>query len=190
MTKRVLFVALVVIMAAGAFVAQPYITVYRYQAALKSGDVDRINEYIDYPALRHSLKTQIRLMFIKEMARDSKTAFGPLAMGFVGLFADKMIDVLITPEGMAAMFSGEFRALGEEINADHPSEETQHHAGGDLLSKCSFSYQFPSRFVISSKSDTTKGGEIKLIFRRNWLVWKLSAIQLPPLSHTASIKAQ
>ena len=54
MMKKI--VALVLVMMGGGFYATPYIALHNMQQAAQAKDAAALNEYIDYPAVKESLK--------------------------------------------------------------------------------------------------------------------------------------
>ncbi len=69
--------------------------------AAQSHDADALNAYIDYPALRESLKAELMARMTAE-AQKGKSGFGALGMAFGSAIIGPMINILVSPAGMRA----------------------------------------------------------------------------------------
>lgn len=97
--------------------ASPYWTLHQLKVAAQETNAETMNKHIDYPALRDSLKSQMRAVMNKEVgsallaaddSQDGNTA-GALgaSMGamFAGAMLDQFVDALVTPEAIAEMMT-------------------------------------------------------------------------------------
>ena len=79
--------------------ASPYFSFWRFTAALRSRDAAAISARVDFPAIRASLKRQLVARFAKQTSSHKRWSnLGPT-------FIDAIIDVYVTPEGIAALLS-------------------------------------------------------------------------------------
>ena len=111
--KRLL---LVLALAAGAYIAYPYFTLWQLGRAIDTRDVATLEAAVDWPAMRESLKSN----FMTHMAptiRDSMS--GGSAAGQVGAalgtlmgtaLLDRMVDSMITAPAFAKMLEDRVRA--------------------------------------------------------------------------------
>lgn len=106
--KPVAAVVALMVIAAGWYLS-PYYALQRMRAAAQAHDAATLNEYVDYPRLRESLKGQFAALFAaKAVKTDEGGAFAALGTALGLAFADKLIDTLVTPEAlMAAMQSAQ-----------------------------------------------------------------------------------
>ena len=91
--------AAVALLVGGAlFVAAPYRSADKLGRALTSGDVERLEEVIDFPALRDDLKRQATA----SLAGDDDTSSAGLRLAGAAL-ANATIDALVQPEMVAKL---------------------------------------------------------------------------------------
>jgi hypothetical protein len=107
---RPLLIALIVIVvvaALGYAYASPYIALDRLKRAADSRDVATVNEYVDYPALRDSLKVQVTGLLTRRL--DVQHNGNPLAAigAMIGVaLIGPLVDAYATPDGVAALLNG------------------------------------------------------------------------------------
>ena len=101
-------VALAMVVAAiGYAYASPYIAVKHMKAAADARDAVALNEYVDYPALRLSLKQQVGEMLHRRV--EGQHSSNPLLiLGAVigAALISPLVDAYATPEGVAALLDG------------------------------------------------------------------------------------
>ncbi|MCX5540286.1 DUF2939 domain-containing protein [Paraburkholderia sp. CNPSo 3076] len=101
-------VALAMVVAAiGYAYASPYIAVKHMKAAADARDAVALNEYVDYPALRLSLKQQVGEMLQRRV--EGQHSSNPLLiLGAVigAALISPLVDAYATPEGVAALLDG------------------------------------------------------------------------------------
>ncbi len=152
-------------------VASPFITVYRMKAAAERRDGKALSSLIDFPSVRQSLKDQFDKFLAAEAAKQSTqdNPFGAMGTMLAGALADKLVDTLVTPEGVERLMSGERLTAGKPgLNKDT----------ADPFSGASMSYESFDRFVVSFKDD--EGKDVKFVYRPRGVVWKLSGIEMEP----------
>ncbi|MEK6422932.1 MAG: DUF2939 domain-containing protein [Burkholderia gladioli] len=89
-----------------AFVS-PYVAVLGLKKAVDARDAQAISRYVDYPALRVSLKQQLTDELMRRI--DLQRHDNPLAMlgAMIGsALVGPLVDAYATPEGVAALLSG------------------------------------------------------------------------------------
>ncbi|MER3481129.1 MAG: hypothetical protein C4327_11795 [Meiothermus sp.] len=84
----------------------PYLALYGLQRAITTNNASAISRYVDLPKVRESLKSDLNRALIQEVGKDT-TGFGALALAFVGPMIDQLVDIYITPEGLASIGTGE-----------------------------------------------------------------------------------
>jgi hypothetical protein len=160
--------ALIVIAASGLwYFESPAWTLKGMKDAAQSNDADALNAYIDYPALRESLKAELMARMMTG-ARKDKSGFGALEMAFGSAMIGPMIDGLVSPAGMRA-------ALLESRQANTatagPAASALHVPKQPVIVRRNF-----SEFVVTAKDQPHSG----LVFKRHGLSWKLSGVELTP----------
>lgn len=107
----VTLVVLVIVAALGFVYASPYIALDRVKRAADARDAQTVNEYVDFPALRASLKDQIAALLTRRV--DIQKSGNPLAIigAMIGAaLVGPLVDSYATPDGVAAILNGIRRA--------------------------------------------------------------------------------
>jgi hypothetical protein len=157
--KRWLPALLVLVALAGGgwLYGSPWLTLQEMRQAAEARDADGLAAHIDYPALRKSMKAELR-------ARASG-AHGPLGMLVASGLADTLVDAALTPEGMRAIFV-----------AAPLASRSDHGPGGMKASDMRVQRERWNRFILVKRD----GGPGALVFELEGIRWKLTAIRLPP----------
>lgn len=103
----VVLVALALIAALGYGYASPYVTLNRLKTAADARDATTLNEYVDYPALRASLKQQVGEMLQRRI--EAQHSSNPLLLfgAVIGAaLIGPLVDAYATPDGVAALLNG------------------------------------------------------------------------------------
>lgn len=171
--KSLVVVALVALFAAGVlwYFASPAYALSQLRDAAESGDKAQLEERIDFPKVKESLKSQFSALMMKEVAKAKEeegggfAAFGAMmAMAMI----QPMIDGLVTPEAMSNMIKeGKLKRAKEAAPAPaaKPVDWSIDRDGLD-------------RFRAIPTAE--KGEEPPaLVFERHGLGWKLADIDLP-----------
>ncbi|SAK67768.1 membrane protein [Caballeronia hypogeia] len=109
-TTRSIATALVVVIlsaALGFIYASPYIALNRVKRAADARDAQTVNQYVDFPALRASLKDQIAGLLTRRV--DIQKSGNPLAIigAMIGAaLVGPLVDSYATPDGVAAILNG------------------------------------------------------------------------------------
>ncbi|SOE61227.1 Protein of unknown function [Burkholderia sp. D7] len=108
-SKSVVIALLVVIVVAalGWIYASPYIALDRLKRAADARDAQTVNQYVDFPLLRESLKDQVGQLLTRKI--DIQKSGNPLAMigAMIGAaLIGPLVDSYATPDGVAAILNG------------------------------------------------------------------------------------
>jgi MFS family permease len=208
--KPLLVVATIVVVVAalGYAYASPYLVLGRLKQAIDARDAQAVSEYVDFPALRASLRQQLN----EELTRRIGPAGNPLAVlgGLIGsVLIGPLVDVYATPQGVAALMSGfppqgrpgerppewsepPAGAAHDESGGQTPTPgaasvsaapgpsggPAQTQAGTLAPPQRSAGYRNLNEFVVTYQRDAD-GARYAAIFRRDGLFsWKLSAVDL------------
>lgn len=151
----------------GAFLS-PHFAVYRMRQAALAKDADTVSGYVDYPALKESLKAGFNARMMRAMQEQSNNPFAGLGMLLGAGLVNTMVDNMVTPQGLAAMMQGS--------SPRTPADEVPKGDG----SKTSMNYVGMDKFVVTVEPSSGNGKPIKLIYLRHGLFsWKLSGVDLP-----------
>ena len=177
-SKLFLGLALVVaVVVAGWVYYSPYLAVRGIQDAAKRRDAVAMADYVDFPALRESLKASLNAKLLETTAKSGdgspSSALGAaMAQAFGGMIVNSFVDAAVSPEGLAMLMRGERPKLDKTAGAqDRTTQEVETYMG----------YEAYDRFVIKPKPRSGKAEEpVAMVFRRHGIAtWKLSAIRLP-----------
>jgi type II secretion system protein G len=107
----------------------PYLTMRKMQHAAASADADSFSDYVDYPALRDSLKGQISARMTRDLEKQADSGDGLAQAGsalgsMLGLvMVDKIVDAVVRPETvMQAMQSGKVQLRGSAPRTEESKE--------------------------------------------------------------------
>ncbi|OGQ26791.1 MAG: hypothetical protein A2138_03255 [Deltaproteobacteria bacterium RBG_16_71_12] len=161
-TLRVAVVVLLVLAAAGVFLAAPYRSAGKLGRALAAGDARQLEELIDFAALRDDLKRQATAA-IGDQAGDASTG---LALAGAAL-ANATIDAVVQPETVARLKDAPVDAV---VRARLQRAVDRARLGYDGASS------FTIRLVLADVSDQP----IKLrLGRTGLLTWQVQGVTLP-----------
>lgn len=187
--------------------ASPYLVLSRLRDAAQARDAETINHYVDYPALRASLKQQVTQMLSRRV--DSEKLQHPFAAlgALVGIaFVSPLVDAYATPNGVAALLEGmpprgrpgevppsaseagsEARSeTGSEAQAEQappPRESPASPASAATQpearhSKGSAGYRDMNTFALTYTNGTADEPYSVIFHRRGWFSWQIDAVEL------------
>ncbi|VVE79333.1 DUF2939 domain-containing protein [Pandoraea sputorum] len=113
-------VALLVVL--GLLFGTPYYTLWRARDAANARDATTLSSYVDYPAVRESLKMSLHDELSRQMDKQRSNAFGALALALGGWVSDRVVEALLTPEAVAAMLRGDSTGLPPAPGAPAPRD--------------------------------------------------------------------
>lgn len=156
--------ALLALVAGGLwYFESPAWTLKGMKDAAEAHDADTLNAYVDYPALRESLRSQLVARIVSD-ARKGKSGLGALGISLGSIVVGPMVDRLISPAGMrAALLASRQDNASDGSPLRVPKNPVIVRRGW-------------SEFLLTTKDRPDRG----LIFSRHGLSWKLSGVQLPP----------
>jgi len=179
MLKRLLpgLVTAGVVVLLAAWGLAPVFAGHAVMRAADRGDEAALERLVDFPALRISLKEALTDEAVARLRRDPRLAdkgLGGLGVMLAPMLVSGVVDVAITPQGVAAMVS----------TARAPSQdgemETRDHPRGDKpnLHKA-WGYRDLNTFAITlTDRDRPEQSLALLLERRGLFTWKLAAVDL------------
>lgn len=188
-------IAIVVVAALGYAYASPYIALDRLKRAADSRDVETVNAYVDYPALRDSLKLQVTGLLTRRL--DVQHNGNPLAAigAMIGVaLIGPLVDAYATPDGVAALLNG-MPPRGEPgerpppppaAQTDNPPQTPPPASGqANANSKTppqppqtTAGYRGVNEFVVSYQHGVGDTRYAAIFRRQGLFTWKLSAVDL------------
>ncbi len=162
-----LAIAVVVLIAAGAtwYFASPAYTLSQMKAAAEENDSDAFASYIDFPALREDMKAELMAQIMIQAQKDT-SGFGGLGMALGSAMVGPMIDGMISPAGVRAMFISK----RNQSNPPNKAMGALQVEESPIIERRGF-----SEFLVTSKGKPGSG----MVFKRHGLGWKLSGVDLP-----------
>jgi len=109
------------------YVASPYFSFWRFTVALNSRNGARLAAYVDFPAVRESLKQQFRAALHRSQNNDQTkhkkfarllTVLGP---SLSDRLVDALVDTYITPIGLADLIADPQAAKDVQTSAGKPA---------------------------------------------------------------------
>ena len=180
MVRAVAFMVAGAVLLAALFVAgSPYWTVHQMRSAAEAGDAQALSAYVDFPAVRASLKDQFESVLDGALDRvlgnandrspleDLGAALGGLLGGLV---VERVVDSYVTPASLASVMATG-RGTGRETTGD---------AGVDEPVDVSFGYDALNTFSVMI-TNRASGDAVTAVLRRPGIVggWRLTELILP-----------
>jgi len=177
--SRILGVVIVVglVLAGAAYAGSPLLAFEQLKAAARSGDRDRLEALVDFPAVREDLKHQVDSKVVK-LAREASGVSFPavMALGRLGaMIGDRAVDKLITPQAISAMVTeGRSPRRHAEPSDQDPTDGTTPKVS------VHYAYLSPDRFRVAlSPADRPDTAVALIMDRRGLFSWRVEGIELP-----------
>ncbi len=196
MKKILIAIAVVMIAAGGWYYASPLWTLKAMRDAAVAKDSAALSHYVDYEALRADLKGDMRRSLLAEMGDQPgggqpQNPLGAIGMAIAMKLIDPMIEAMVTPEGVEALFAGQRSADGGQKAAPETRSERSPSGGAASVAPGSGPSATPSlagagpgddpeieRISVNEFRVRGGGKDGELIFRRYGLGWKLAGVDL------------
>lgn len=193
-SNRILTIAgagVLVALLVGAYLASPIFALQGLTAAAKAGDRAKLERAVDFPAVRESLKLQLKASMTRKIDEDPKlrdnpfAAFGQILLAGV---VDKAVDTYATPDAIATMVatseppkSISATPGGPVIEQPQPEVAAKPKTKSDI--EVHYGYQDLDHFRATYRD--RKDGDQEpfglILKRRGVFGWKLVKIELPGL---------
>lgn len=181
--------ALAVALALTAYFASPVLALHSLTAAAKAGDRGKLERGIDFPAVRESLKVQLKAAMTRSINDDPKlrdNPFAALGQLLLGGVVDKVVDTYATPDAIANMVATN-RAPSQISSPPAPGAPAEPPPEPESKAKSKtelrYGYEDLNHFRATYRdADDQPGEEFGLLLERRGLFkWKLVRIELPNL---------
>lgn len=147
----------------------PYLAYRKLTRAAERGDVETLNEVVDFPALRTSFKDNLRTAVAREISADGDNPFAAMGGALAGMLTSRVVDAAVTPAGIAALTRGNDPSDGDRRGDDAERESTS--------VEREKRYEGFNRFAVRYMDRESGGEQFALIMRRDGLGWKLTGIR-------------
>lgn len=177
MVKK-LVVGLAVAAAAAFVVAWAAAPVFAAQSlirAAKAGDADRLEQLVDFPALRQSLKDELTAELAAHMRRNPDAdRLGGLGMILAPMLLSGAVDAAVTPEVVAHMVTTAEAPDPTVRDRPEPGDERD---GRDIHQ--AWGYRDLNAFAVTLTDRDHPDQRLALILERRGLFsWKLAAVDI------------
>jgi len=164
---------------AGAYAASPLYAFHQLKQAAESGDRERLEALVDFPAVREAMRGQVESRVVKLARKADGIGLPGTVLGKLGsIFGDRAVDKMVTPESLTTMVQ-----LGETPRAHRRrlKAEGQEEAAADKIAVVThYAYLTPDRFRVGVAPAQDPQTEIGLIMDRQALFgWRVKEIELP-----------
>lgn len=151
--------------------ASPYLAVGKIRDAIEKRDAAALSEYVDYPAVKEDLRSQLNAIVAKKAKDDANNPFAAIGTLLVGALIDKVVDNLVSPDGIASLFAGDADLSKSE---GIKSEKKDPFQSADVVK----GYSGFSKFIVSVKDKGVADAvPIDFVLTRSGLSWKVSGIR-------------
>lgn len=179
MTKKI--IAGVVLAAVAAFVLawaiSPILAAQALIRAAKAGDERGIEQRVDFPSLRASLKDELNDELVERMRRDPRvveSGLGGLGMMLAPMLLSGAVDALVTPAVVANMVTTAEAPDPTKPGTPDPADQRD---GNDIHQ--SWGYRSLNAFAVTLTDRDRPDDHLALILeRRGLFAWKLAAVDL------------
>lgn len=152
--------------------ASPYIALYSIKNAAEQKDADKLSGYIDFPSVKQSIKDQVKVAMVEEIAAsDEQDGFEALGTMLAAAMVDPIIDGVVTPDGVALMLQGQ--KLDFDLSNDTSEDKTKV-KNEDIDYKAG--YLSFNRFKVQIIDAKDSDESIDVIMHRDFLSWKVTRI--------------
>ncbi|WP_343682788.1 DUF2939 domain-containing protein [Acinetobacter baylyi] len=170
----------VILLVVGYLFASPYIAIHQIKEAVQKGDSEKLANYIDFPSVRQSFKDQLNAQMVKEMAnqKNNNDEFAALGAMLASVMVEKMVDAIVTPQGITLMLQGKDLKQSGLIQ-DTPAPQQEVSSTNENIDY-SLSYQSFNRVnMILENKDRPEKGKATVKMERDGLSWKIKAFEVP-----------
>jgi hypothetical protein len=183
MIKNWLGLLLIAGLAAGVWVAAgPFLTIRAIDRAVRENDQALLDRNVDFAVLRRNLKPQVSAQLRQKARKKGTNEFlGALAEAYSDTIADKLVDALITPQGIDMLLDSKGDPLRPKKKKRRRAEAPQP-AGPTPAAKpkepthTRWFFVSPNEFAVKRQKGQKR---TTFVLNRYGLSWKLTNIILP-----------
>lgn len=179
--NRKIVAGLLIALAAGLLIAcfvSPFVAAQGLIRAARAGDPAALERYVDFPALRVSLKRELNARAVMEIRDRARGDAGLAAIGMLlaPSLVEGAVDSLVTPQAVAAMVRS-----AETPKPERPALPADAPAAPEERVRQAWAYRGLNRFAVTLTRDDRRDDALVLILeRRSLFGWRLAAVDLTP----------
>jgi len=158
----------------------PLIALHNMQQAVERRDAAALADYVDFPALRENLKNTFNAKLMAGEGSGKTTGLDAMAAAFGSLVIGKLVDAMITPEGLAEAMRGKPLGAAKKVGAKGKGRAPAKNEEPKPDLERTWHYETWNRVVVSTKERGSTSPPVGLVLERHGLAdWKLTGIRLP-----------
>jgi hypothetical protein len=140
----------------------PYLTLQNMKNATINRNAEALAAEIDFPALRASIKSNVKAQVLKDDAAKNNPELVDKIVG-------PMVDKIVSPEGLEQLMLDKIPEA--KIDLSNLQKDM-------AKSNIDVGYESFDLFLVNIKDKTEPGKNVTLTLKRNGLFWKLAGIDL------------
>lgn len=160
-----------------AWAAAPVLAAQGLIRAARAGDARKLEQSVDFPALRQSLKEELNAELVARMRRDpemAESALGGLGLMLAPMLLSGAVDTLVTPEMVADMV-----VTAEAPDPTKPPTPEPGDARDSDDIHQSWGYRDLNHFAVTLTDRDRPEQQLALILERRGLFeWKLAGVDI------------
>ncbi len=181
MKKWIIALAALLALLVGFLAAGPWLAIRGIHASLQERDLDSLERYVDFPALRANLRGQVEGRLARATTSVGGGMLGEEARDLVGRISGRAVETMVTPAGIAILLEG--RSFARRVTGANESATASSAAlsgqpsGYQPLKEAKTRFESPTRFTATT--DSSEGKPVVFVFEMQGLRWRLTDIRLP-----------
>jgi hypothetical protein len=177
-TKFSIFSIITIVIVISAYLyASPYLALKNLKSAAEQNDIETINQYIDYPSVRQSLKDQLSAYMLEDSKPEKSNTLAKFGKMLANSMAEPLLDAVVTPTGIGLILQG------KNLNPSHMSSNTpmtnDPQQAKEENTEYKLYYTSFNRFVIDVKSKQRHNQQVQVVMQREGLHWQIKQIIIP-----------
>jgi len=184
-TKPIIVIALIAVAVfLAAYFISPVFAVRSLVSAAREGDEVRLEQMVDFPAFRASVKEELNASLMAEMrdrAGAGSSLLGSLGMMLAPGLIDGAVETLVTPSAIAAMVQNARTPDPRDVVVDPappPQTEAPVEDDTDRIHQ-SYGYRDLNTFVLTLTREDRPDRSLDLLMERRGLFgWQLAGLDL------------
>jgi hypothetical protein len=185
MSRRLLIAlaAALVLVIGGGIAVSPIIALNALRGAAERGDAAALERLVDFPAVRESLKAQLKTQLAARLREDpalKDNPLGAIALALAPAVTDGVVEAMVTPEAIAGLVrEGDARRLDPAPAAAAPAPAPP--ATDAREPDVRYAYRGLNTFAAAYQPEEPGAAPVSLVLERRGVAdWRLIRIELPP----------
>jgi len=169
--------ALLILVLIAAYVAYPYLALYRLGEALRAQDLGAVEAKVDWPKLRQGIKDDVNAALVAKVKPEEGDDLAAFGIALAGKLAGPVIDTAVTPAGLVAVAAADRPTLATLATRIYVSTSPDRPL--PRLAGSSFSGLTGFEATVMPKGADGDDRAVQLRFELEGGYWMLTRVQLP-----------